>query len=114
MKTQSKTALLACIAIAGAFAAGFLSGPAMAEPQTADPFKFQFEYKASETGSLPDAQKMLTRLERDVRSYCGGNRKVTLDERDKIEACVNETMKATIAKFSNSNVAQAFQSRADG
>ena len=114
MKTQSKTALIACLAIAGAFTAGFLSGPASAEPQQAEPFKFQFEYKVSETGSLPDAQKLLARLERDVRSYCGFNRKMTLDERETVNLCIAETMKATVAKFSNSTVAQAFQSRADG
>lgn len=114
MNTQSKTALIACAAIAGAFTAGFLSGPATAEPRQPDPFKFQFEYKVSETGSLPDAQKLLARLERDVRNYCGFNRKMTLDERNAVEACINQTMKDTVAKFSNSTVAQAFQSRADG
>ena len=114
MNTQSKTALIACVAIAGAFTAGLLSGPATAEPQAADPFKFQFEYKVAETGSLQDAQKLLARLERDVRSYCGFNRKMTLDERETVDACITQTMKDTVGKFANPTVAQAFQSRADG
>jgi UrcA family protein len=114
MKTSSKTALIACAAIAGAFTAGFMTGPATAEPQQAEPFKFNFDYRVAETASLPDAEKLLARLERDVRSYCGFNRKMALDERATVEVCIANTMKDTVGKFGNATVAQAFQSRADG
>lgn len=113
MTTKSNTALIACLAIAGAFTAGFLTGPASAQ-KNPEPFQFQFAYTAEDMASLPSAKVLLARLERDVRGYCGANRKMTLNERSMVEACIATTMKDTIAKFGNATVAQAFQSRADG
>ncbi len=113
MTTKSRTALIACVAIAGAFAAGFVSGPASAQ-KNPEPFNFQFKYSAEEMASLPQAQALLVRLERDVRSYCGSNRKMTLDERAHVDACITATMKDTVGKLGNPTLAQAFQSRADG
>lgn len=114
MKTTSKTALIACVAIAGAFTAGFMTGPASADPQKREAFEFKFKFDQTEMTNLPQAKALLARLERDVRGYCGGYRKMTLDEASRVDACIDETMKATVSKFGNSTVAQAFQSRADG
>jgi UrcA family protein len=113
-KATSTTSLIACIAIAGAFTAGFLSGPAMADPQDHEPFEFKFSYAASEMSSLDGAQKLVRRLEGDVRDYCGGNRKMTLDEQKLVKTCVSETMQATVARFGNSAVAEAYRTHADG
>jgi UrcA family protein len=114
MKTTSRTTLIACAVIAGAFTVGLASGPAMADPQKAIGFKFRFTYAPSELGSLPGAEKLLARLERDVRSYCSGNQKMSLAERKFVGECIDLTMKESVAKFANPTVAQAYQSRADG
>ena len=51
MKPTSKTSLIACIAISGAFAVGFASGPASAQDLPhRGPFEFKFRYDASEMG----------------------------------------------------------------
>jgi UrcA family protein len=112
--TSSHTSLIACAVIAGAFTVGFVSGPAMADPQHSGSFKFEFQYEPTELTTLTTAEKLLVRLERDVRSYCGNNRKMTLDEKRYVNECVTATMKESIAKFDSEAVAQAFRSRADG
>lgn len=118
MKTTSSTtiSLIACAAIAGAFAIGFASGPAFAQEATANqaqPFKFEFGYQAEELTSAPAAEKLLVRLNQDVRAYCGGNRKMTLNERQHVNACIDATMRESMDKF-GSTVAQAYQSRTGG
>lgn len=113
----STTNLIACAVIAGAFTTGFLTGPAMADPQhdAKQPFKFQFVYDAAEMTSVDKAEKLLVRLRQDVRSYCGGDRKMSLDERRFVDACIDETMADTVNKFGSATVAQAYgKSRADG
>jgi len=115
MKTTSKTSLIACIAISGAFAGGFASGPASAQDLPhRGPFEFKFRYDASEMGSLAGAQNLLTRLEAAVSTYCGEDKMMSPKERADTEKCVDKTMRESITKFGNATVAQAFQSRADG
>jgi len=116
MKTASSTttSLIACAAIAGAFAVGFGTGPVFAqEAQDTYQFKFQFTYQPEELTSAPAAEKLLARLQQDVRAYCGGNRKMTLDERAHVDACIDATMRQSLDKF-GSTVAQAYQSRVGG
>jgi UrcA family protein len=113
MKTTSKTALIATLAITGAFAAGFSSGPAFAQnaPQT---FQFEFKYDAAELGSLDGANNLLTRLQSVVTAYCGANGKVPPSERWAKETCVERTMRDSIAKFASPTVAEAYETRARG
>jgi len=118
MKTMlSTTKLAACAVIAGAFAVGFASGPATA--QTAriaapDPFAFQFKFDAAEMGNLAGAENLLTRLQGAVHSHCGGNLRMSLNERKRVEACIDKTMQETVSRFGNSTLAEAYKSRADG
>lgn len=118
MKTPSSTTLnlITCAVVAGAFAFGLATGPAFAQEASttpAQPFKFQFNYQTHELTSAPAAEKLLVRLQQDVRAYCGGNRKMTLDERTHVKACIDSTMRESIDKF-GSTVAQAYQSRTRG
>ena len=114
MKTNTSTNLIACAVIAGAFTVGFASGPAFAQHDRNDPFEFRFTYSPNELATVPQAEALLVRLEQDVRRYCGGNRKMSVDERRFVETCIGATMKDSIAKFESPAVAQAFQSRAAG
>lgn len=115
MKTTSKTSLIACLAISGAFAVGFASGPASAQDLPhRGAFEFKFRYDATEMVTLTGAQTLLTRLESAVSNYCGEDKMMTSKERADMERCVDKTMRESIAKFGNPTVAQAFQSRADG
>lgn len=114
MKPTSKTSLIACIAISGAFAAGFASGPASAQTDRG-PFEFEFKYDAAELASLEGAQNVLARLQSVVSAYCGNEATMSPEERFATNKCVKRTMRNSIDKFSNATVAQAFlQSRADG
>jgi UrcA family protein len=118
MKTASSTTvnLIACTAIVGAFAFGFVTGPAFAQESTASegqPFKFAFSYESNELTNAPAAEKLLVRLQQDVRAYCGGNRKMTLNERHHVNACIDATMRQSIDKF-GATVAQAYEMRAGG
>jgi UrcA family protein len=119
MKTTSSTTnLIACAVIIGAFTAGFASGPATAQEATpqkaassdAD-FQFSFAYEPHELNTAKGAEKLLVRLEDDVRSRCGGYGKMTLDERRHVDACIANTMKSTVPSFGSPTVTQAF---ADG
>jgi UrcA family protein len=114
MKTNTSTNLIARAVIAGTFTVGFASGPAFAQHDRNAPFEFHFTYSPNELASVPQAEALLTRLEQDVRRYCGGNRKMSVDERRFVETCTDVTMKDSIAKFESPAVAQAFQSRAAG
>jgi UrcA family protein len=114
MKKTTSTNLIACAVIAGAFTVGFASGPAFAQHDSDAPFEFHFNYSPNELATVPQAEALLVRLERDVRRHCGGNRKMSIDERRFVETCIDTTMKDSIAKFGSPAIAQAFQSRADG
>lgn len=115
MKTTSKTSLIATLAVAGAFTAGFLTGPASAQDQIyRGPFEFEFRYDAAELGNVQSAEKLVTRLEAVVSAYCGERPTMSPEEKFTTSKCVKRTMRASIDKFENSMVAQAFQSRADG
>jgi len=114
--TSSTTNLIACAVIAGAFAAGFATGPAFAQDASfsTETFKFHFTYRPSELTEAPAAEKLLIRLQQDVRSHCGGNRKMTLDERSHVNDCINKTMRESITKFDSATLAQAYETRAGG
>jgi UrcA family protein len=117
MKTMlSTTNLIAAAVIGGAFAVGYLTGPAFAElpEQEREPFEFRFTFNPDELTSTPKAEKLLNRLESRVRSYCGANLRMSLAERADALACVNETMTNSVAKFGSEAVAQAYRMRADG
>ena len=118
MKTASSTtSLIACAVIAGAFAVGFATGPAFAQETASfetESFKFQFAYQPSELTAAPSAEKLLVRLQQDVRNHCGGNRKMSLDERSHVNACITATMKESISKFGSATLAQAYETRAGG
>jgi len=118
MKTVlSTTNLIAAAVIGGAFAAGFVTGPAFAgepEEQKGEPFAFEFSFTPSELTSMAKAEGLVTRLERRVRSYCGANLKQSVSERHDTLACVEETMKSSISKFGSEAVAQAYRTRAAG
>lgn len=112
MKTTSSTNLIAAAVIISAVTAGFATGPAFGQEQ--EPFQFKFTYNPTELTSAPAAEKLLVRLEQDVRNYCGANRKMSLDERSRVDACIDATLKDSISKFGSSAVAAAFANRADG
>jgi UrcA family protein len=115
MRTISTANLIAVAVIGVAFAAGFLSGPALAgEPQEVTPFEFNFIYNNNELASTEKAEKLLGRLENRVRDHCGGDRKMSLAERKFVTACVNDTMRQSVSKFGSEAVAQAYRSRAEG
>ena len=114
MKSTSKTALIATLAITGAFAAGFATGPASAQTIYRGPFEFEFKYDAAELGSVESAQNLLARLHSVVTAYCGDAPTLSPEERFTTTKCVKRTMRASVEKFGNATVAQAFQTRADG
>jgi len=117
MKTAlSTTHLIAAAVIAGAFGIGFFSGPAFADQpgkQSAQ-FEFRFAYSPSELTAAPQASKLLNRLEHAVRRECGGNRKMSINERKTVDECIDRTMKASVPRFGSEAVAQAYKSRAAG
>ena len=114
MKPTSKTSLIACLAISGAFAAGFASGPASAQTYRG-PFAFEFKYDAAEFANIESAQNLVSRLQSVVTAYCGKTSTMSPEERHATNICVKRTMRESIDKFSNATVAQAFlQSRVDG
>ena len=100
MKTSSSaTYLIASLAIMGALATGFATGPAFAQEASfkTDQFKFPFSYNTNELASEGAADKLLRRLQREVRVHCsGGARKMTLDERSRVDECTNATMRALL------------------
>jgi UrcA family protein len=110
--TSSTTNLIATAVIISAVTAGFATGPAFSQQPEA--FKFQFTYNPAELTTAPAAEKLLVRLQQDVRSYCGGIGKMSLDERSRVNDCIDATMRESVAKFGSATVAQAFQNRADG
>ncbi len=116
MKTASlATNLIACVTIIGAAAAGFATGPAFAQTNAHnDAFQFKFSYKVSELKSAPSAEKLLARLEGEVRDHCNNKRRMTMDEHARTRDCVSDTMRQTISKFASGTVAQAYDLHAGG
>jgi UrcA family protein len=111
----TSTHLIAIALIAGAFGLGFMSGPATAEPMPPnEPFTLNFSYAPDELVSAPKANQLLNRLQRQVTRQCGGNVRMTLDERKFVEACVEQTMSAAVTHIGSETVAQAYKSRTVG
>ncbi len=83
MKTTSSTNLIACAVIVGAFTVGFASGPAFADQESHAPFKFEFNFSPNELTSIPQAEALLVRLEKDVRRHCDGGKRLNLRRLDR-------------------------------
>lgn len=116
-KASSTTRLIACVTIVGAVAVGFATGPAFAQTSSAKgqgAFEFAFDYKPSELQSAPSAEKLLARLESEVRDFCTPEGRISLDQHVQARECVAETMQRTIPKFASATVAQAYDLRAGG
>jgi UrcA family protein len=77
-------------------------------------FQFKFAYDPADLTTVESATRVLVRLENEVRDYCGGNRKMTINERAFVNQCVERTVKHAVARFGNSTLAQALENRADG
>lgn len=113
-KASSTTNLIACVTIIGAVVAGMATGPAFAQQPGAGEFQFAFKYKPSELLSAPAAEKLLVRLEGEVRDFCTPEGRLTLDQHNEARACIAETMESTVSKFASATVAQAYDLRARG
>lgn len=114
-KASSATNLIAFVTILGAVAAGFATGPAFAQTGSAsDGFEFKFVYSATELQSAQGAEKLLARLESEVRDRCAPQGRITMDQQVLLRSCVNETMQKTVSKFASASVAQAYDVRAGG
>lgn len=112
MKTTSSTNLIAAAVIISAVTAGFATGPAFGQAQEA--FKFRFSYDPAELASTPAAEKLLARLEQDVRAHCGGNRRMSLDERSRVKTCIDATLRESVSRFGSATLTAAYANRADG
>lgn len=112
MKKTPSTNLIAAAVIISAVTAGFATGPAFGQEQ--EPFKFRFSYDPAELTSTTAAEKLLVRLEQDVRTHCGGYRKMSLDERRLVETCIDATLRDSVSKFGSPALAAAYANRADG
>jgi len=111
----TSTHLIAIALIAGAFGLGFMSGPATAEPlPPEEPFTFKFEYSPAELATMPKAEQLLARMHQQARRQCGGNLKMTLDEKKFVDACITKTVGDAVARLGNENVAQAYKSHIVG
>lgn len=114
-RASSATNLIACITIVGAVAVGFATGPAFAQTgRDADGFEFKFAYSPTELQSAQGAEKLLTRLEGEVRDHCAPAGRITMDQHLLLRSCVKETMQKTVSKFASVTVAQAYDVRAGG
>ena len=112
--TLSATNILAAGVIATAFAAGFLSGPALAEePIPDEKFELRFEFDAAELTNTADAKQMLERMERRVSAACGKGR-LSPSENRLVRLCVERTMNNAVENFGNATLAQAYKSRTGG
>lgn len=117
MKTTSSTTnLIACAVIVSAITAGFATGPAFGQTaaRNTEPFAFSFTYSPDELTNADSAKRLLVRLESSVRSYCRGYDKISVTERDRIQACIDDTMRQSVSKFGSTTLAQAYSNRADG
>ncbi len=116
MKTSSSTTnLIACITIIGAVAVGFATGPAFAQTgRDRNAFEFQFVYAPSELQTAQGAEKLLARLESQVRGRCIPQGRMTTDQHAQARTCVTETMQKTISKFASATVAQAYDLQTGG
>ena len=116
MKTSSSTTnLIACITIIGAVAVGFATGPAFAQTgRDRNAFEFQFVYAPSELQTAQGAEKLLARLESQVRGRCIPQGRMTTDQHAQARTCVTETMQKTISKFASTTVAQAYDLQTGG
>lgn len=112
--TLSATHVIAASVIATAFAAGFLSGPALAEqPALDERFELRFQFDPSELTNAADAKRMLERMERKVSAECSKGRYLPSENR-LVRMCVERTMTDAVDNFGNATLAQAYKSRTGG
>lgn len=117
MKTSSSaTPLIAIIAIAGAATAGFATGPAFGQtaPGAGENFEFKFVYDQAELATVESAEKLLVRLQKEVRLHCVGSQPMNLETRARSAECTKETMSQSIDKFRSPALAQAYETRSGG
>ncbi len=117
MKTLlNATNLIAAGVIAGAFATGFFSGPAFAEEVTlkSEGFQFKFAYEQSELATSDGANKMLIRLERQVKRFCANQAPTGTRLKASAKECVTRTMTDSVAGFGSAALAQAYKERSSG
>jgi UrcA family protein len=116
MKTAiSRTQYVAAAVIAGAFAVGFMSGPAFADnKQKSEDFNFKFSYEPEEFATTDSASKLLTRLEGQVSKFCAGKAATGTRLRTVDKKCIKATMDQTVESFKSSVVAEVYKGRADG
>ena len=102
--------------LCGALLAGILAQPALAEPQASQDagFTFPFSYSPAELTTDKGAHHILSRLERAVRRECGDFGPMPIDQKNRVQACIEATMKASVEKFGSAAVAQAFETRTEG
>lgn len=112
MKTLSASPLLLSLVLASASLL-----PAAAEPQKAsdfDAFAFRFQFDRAELDSEKSADKLLVRLESVVRRQCDANRKLSVTQRQQVEACIDRTMTGAINKFGSTTLSEVYRSRVAG
>jgi UrcA family protein len=115
MKTAiSTTQFVAAAVIAGAFAVGFMSGPAFADNKKSDAFNFQFAYEPEEFATSDSAAKLLSRLEDKVTKFCAAKGATGTRLRSVDKNCIKTTMDQTVASFKSSTVAEVYKGRAAG
>ncbi len=115
---KTGTSLIATAAILSACAFLVLSDqPAFADDQAshhANDFAFDFAYAPQELQSVSQADKLLGRLQHQIRRKCRSENRLTLDERKLTETCVNATLAATVDKIGSSTLATVYENRTDG
>ncbi|MBI1358922.1 MAG: UrcA family protein [Alphaproteobacteria bacterium] len=103
------------LAFCFAIGSSLLSPPAIAQTPDKDAgFAFPFRYSSNELATPEGARHVVARLEHRVRTYCGDYGRMPADARAKVAACVDATMKASVAKFGSETLAQAYESRTSG
>ncbi len=102
--------------LCGALLAGILAEPALAAPLASQDagFSFPFSYSPAGLTTHKGANLILSRLERAVRRECGDFGPMPIDQKNRVQACVEATMKASVEKFGSAAVAQAYETRTEG
>lgn len=102
------------ICSAFALAASFASAAHADQLPATKDFSFKFDFQQTDLNSQAGAQKVLTRLEREVRRQCGAYERHSISEQPRIDACIGQTMSKTVNRFGSSTMTSLYQSRAAG
>lgn len=113
-KLSAKLVISAALAASG-LALSATASPAAAEPQASSTdFKVRFSYDKSDLDTREGAQKLIRQMERRVRSECGANERPLTQNRREIEACVQTTMRTTVAKIGSPTLTATYDSQTAG